>query len=232
MTQAPGDAPPPTPRDALAGDLADVTEATARLILAAEALDADDLAAPSLLPGWTRAHVLGHVARNAEGMVRLVDWALTGPQTPMYASTDDREAGIASAAALEPGPLRALLLESATALGSALIRLRDAGSPALDRLVLFGAPPPGAVPDTPAWQLGWARLREVEIHHVDLDAGYGPSDWPPRFVARLSHFLDTRSPAPGVEGPLEQVVAWRLGRGAGPDLRAGDGSSPGEPVPW
>jgi maleylpyruvate isomerase len=27
-----------------------------------------------------------------------------------------------------------------------------------------------------------ARWREVEVHHVDLDIGYGPDDWPTEFV--------------------------------------------------
>ena len=29
----------------------------------------------SLLPGWTVGHVLTHLARNADGMLHLVDWA-------------------------------------------------------------------------------------------------------------------------------------------------------------
>src|SRR5207247_5105750 len=29
----------------------------------------------------------------------------------------------------------------------------------------------------------WARRREVEVHHVDLDLGYESSDWPVGFVA-------------------------------------------------
>lgn len=32
----------------------------------------------SLLPGWSRGHVLTHLARNAEGGVRLLGWARTG----------------------------------------------------------------------------------------------------------------------------------------------------------
>ena len=31
----------------------------------------------------------------------------------------------------------------------------------------------------------WARLREVEVHHVDLGAGYTPADWPDAFALRL-----------------------------------------------
>ena len=43
-------------------------------------------AAPSLLPGWTRAHVLSHVARNADAMINLLRWAKTGVETPAYPS--------------------------------------------------------------------------------------------------------------------------------------------------
>ena len=46
----------------------------------------DAFAAPSGLPGWTRAHVLTHVARNADAMINLLTWARTGVPTPAYAS--------------------------------------------------------------------------------------------------------------------------------------------------
>ena len=46
----------------------------------------EDFAGPSLLPGWTRAHVLAHVAGNADALVNLLTWARTGEETPMYAS--------------------------------------------------------------------------------------------------------------------------------------------------
>ncbi|MGH3331970.1 MAG: maleylpyruvate isomerase N-terminal domain-containing protein, partial [Nocardioidaceae bacterium] len=45
-----------------------------------------DLRGPSRLPDWTRGHVVTHVARNAEGLVRLLAWARTGIETPMYPS--------------------------------------------------------------------------------------------------------------------------------------------------
>jgi hypothetical protein len=32
-------------------------------------------------------------------------------------------------------------------------------------------------------ELTWVRLREVEVHHADLDLGYEVSDWPVRFVS-------------------------------------------------
>lgn len=219
-------------RAGLRDDLDRVAAATARLVLGAELLDDEALAGPSLLPGWSRAHVLGHIARNAEGMLRLVDWALTGQPSPMYRSGEARAEGIEEAAALPGEELRALLLDSATTLGDALVRLRDADDEALGRLLLFGVPAPGAVPDVPAHQLAWARLREVEIHHLDLDAGYGALDWPEDFVVRLAAFLDSRSPTPAVVGDPAEVLAWRLGRGAAPGVRGADGGDPGDPGAW
>jgi maleylpyruvate isomerase len=43
--------------------------AVARLLATARTLDGAGLAASSLLPGWTRGHVLSHLARSAnEGL--------------------------------------------------------------------------------------------------------------------------------------------------------------------
>ena len=37
----------------------------------------------------------------------------------------------------------------------------------------------------PAWMSVWARWRETEIHHVDLNSGYTHSQWPAEFVDLL-----------------------------------------------
>lgn len=220
------------PRAQYALDLADVLDATSRFTLRVDGLTDADLGEPSLLPGWTRAHVVGHVARNAEGMVNLVTWAVTGEPTPMYPSMEQRTADIDAAAALPRHDLRAQLDAAGAAFAAAARRLGDADDAALGRLVVFGAPPPGAVPDVPAWSLGFARLREVEIHHLDLAAGLSPEDWPGSFVSRMEAFLNARGPAPDVVGSPADVVAWRLGRGAGLGVRRPDGSDPGEPPAW
>ena len=48
----------------------------------------DAFAAPSALPGWSRAHVLTHVARNADAMINLLTWARTGvPHLPTPATS-------------------------------------------------------------------------------------------------------------------------------------------------
>jgi maleylpyruvate isomerase len=61
------------------------------------------------------------------------------------------------------------------------------------------------------------HLRNVEVHHVDLDIGYQPSDWPPAFVAgelarRLRGLRDRAEPA--------ELLAWLLDRGPSPHLTA------------
>src|SRR5512145_2600597 len=79
-----------------------VTAATQRLVRTAEQLDDDTVRLPSLCPGWTRAHVLTHVARNADALTNLLTWASTGVETPMYESAEARAADI------EAGSPRAL----------------------------------------------------------------------------------------------------------------------------
>ena len=92
----------------------------------------------------------------------------------------------------------------------------------------------------PASLVVWYRLREVQLHHVDLDVGFGPADWPESFAVRLAVDLARsmgdrcrlvlRSPevghdltfgAPGgplVSGPVRTAVAWLSGRGDGAGL--------------
>lgn len=43
-------------------------DGTDLLLTVADRLTDDGLCAPSTLPGWTRAHVIGHLARNAEAL--------------------------------------------------------------------------------------------------------------------------------------------------------------------
>ena len=47
-------------------------EATQRLVRTVDGLDDDALAAPSGLPDWTRAHVVAHLALNAEGLASVL----------------------------------------------------------------------------------------------------------------------------------------------------------------
>ncbi|TAL11960.1 MAG: maleylpyruvate isomerase family mycothiol-dependent enzyme [Frankiales bacterium] len=68
------------PHDELAGARA----ATASLLAHLDAVDPDELRAPSRLPGWTRAHVVAHLAGNARSHVRMLDGCLAGQVRSQY----------------------------------------------------------------------------------------------------------------------------------------------------
>src|SRR4051812_1830604 len=67
---------------------------TDHLLSTVSALDDESVRGPSLLPGWTRGHVLAHLARNADGLANVARTAITGEVTPMYASQAQRDADI------------------------------------------------------------------------------------------------------------------------------------------
>jgi len=62
-------------------------------------LDEDAFAASSGLAGWTRKHLVAHVAANADAIGNLVRWAATGERTSMYSSPEQRNADIEAGAA-------------------------------------------------------------------------------------------------------------------------------------
>lgn len=83
--------------------------------------------AASRLPGWTKAHVIGHVARNAEALTRLATWARTGVESPIYADRAQRAAEIEESAGWPPPKLRESLADTAERLDIELGRLDGDG---------------------------------------------------------------------------------------------------------
>ncbi len=71
-----------------------IDDATQRLLSTARLITDSDLRQPSLLPGWTRGHVLAHVARNADAMRNLQVGARSGEDRQAYPSAQAREADI------------------------------------------------------------------------------------------------------------------------------------------
>ena len=162
--------------DAAQRQLSDqIDQATQRLLDTARVITEPDLRAPSLLPGWTRAHVLAHLARGADAMRNLLVGVRSGQERAAYVSAEARQADIEYGAGLRPGELTADLADSAMALRTVARQLPGEGWQATVR-ILDSAP-------FPAGQLLIRRLVEVELHHCDLAAGYGPGDWPAAFVA-------------------------------------------------
>jgi maleylpyruvate isomerase len=164
-------------RRSLADALRWVETGTSLLDRAVEVLDDAGFAAPSALPGWSRAHVLAHLAGNARALLNLVTWARTGIETPMYASPGQRLGDIEYGAALAPFALRADVRATAAALGDAMAGLDDR---AWSRLVRTAQ---GRT--VPASEIPWLRAREVLIHPVDLTAGVTFADAPADFLVAL-----------------------------------------------
>src|ERR1035438_4257882 len=59
-----------------------IDDATQRLLGTARVIAESDLRQPSLLPGWTRAHVLAHLARGADAMRTLLVGVWSGRHRP------------------------------------------------------------------------------------------------------------------------------------------------------
>jgi maleylpyruvate isomerase len=190
---------------------------------------------PSRLPGWSRGTVLAHVARNADALVNLLGWARTGVETPMYASPQARDAGIAETAALPPAPLRAEVVAATDRLAAAVRELPEPAWSAVVRTAQGRA--------VPTSEVLWMRCRETWVHAVDLDAGIGfdavPDDvlaalvddvfrmWERRgHVPDVTVFAGDRTWGSGgsaVSGSLAAVAGWVTGRTPGAGLDTDDG---------
>src|SRR6476659_761455 len=96
---------------------------TADLLLGLDAArwsDAD-VAAASLCQGWTRGHVLTHLARNADGIAATLKGALNGEIVPRYpGGWDARNADIDAGADRPAATLIADVRESAERLDRVL----------------------------------------------------------------------------------------------------------------
>lgn len=151
-----------------------IDHATQRLLGTARIITEPDLRAPSLLPGWTRAHVLAHLARGADAMRYLLVGARSGQDRAAYASAPTREADIEHGAGLAAKELMADLADSAMAFRTISRQLPADAWRFPVRI--------GDSARFPADQLLTRRLVEVELHHGDLGTGYGPADWPAAFA--------------------------------------------------
>ncbi|MGP4019564.1 maleylpyruvate isomerase family mycothiol-dependent enzyme [Saccharopolyspora sp. 5N708] len=222
--------------------LAAIERASRRLLDTVAELDELAVRQASLLPGWSRAHVMTHLARNADGFGNLLIWARTGIEHPMYASGDDRDGAIAEGATRS----RRLLLED---LAASCDRFEH-GARTLPASA-WTAEIADAVGDPmPAHHLLRLRLLEVWVHLIDLDRGVGFDDIPQRDVEQLLEdavqqfggrpdvpalsvevdFGDhrrswdlrgTTAPPSRVRGAPGPMLGWLLGRN-GPERLDGD----------
>ena len=144
-----------------------IDDATAGLLETLSRLTDDDVRRPSLLPGWTRAHVATHLARGGEALANLLR------DRPAYVSREARDTDIEAGSTRGAAELVADVRASAAAFLQTALAQPDDG---WDRVLT--APGVGGFP---AGQVLVRRLVELELHHVDLDAGYRSTDWPTTF---------------------------------------------------
>ena len=258
MATDPSGIPVPDPTETLER----VVESTAHLIATAEQFDDAAVREPSLLPGWTRGHVLTHVARNADAVMRLLTWAETGVETPMYASAEARDSEIEQGADRGARELVADVREASDRFAQRAARLDEEQW----RAEIAGR---RGGPQAAAW-LPWWRLEEILIHHVDLGVHYSPAHWPqyftePELALIAKRFSDPvftpESPSfrvhaedvdggeevdhvyailaekddedtPIVRGPSAALVAWLIGRSNGDGLNVEPHGALPQPPTW
>lgn len=168
----------------------------------------DDIRGPSRLPGWSVGHLLTHIARNADSVVRRLDGAKRDEIVDQYVGGAEGRA-----AEIEAGAHRsaAELIEDVRSSSDAVDAISgDLPEQAWDRLTrgVSGL-------EVPASTVIHQRWREVEIHLVDLDVGYSTADFPVELIDRM---LDEQLPRLGRRADRAALVAWVLGRGDAPEL--------------
>jgi len=233
---------------AVADEIEALHHSDQRAVRTVDSLTDDQWAGPSFLPGWTRAHVVAHLALNGEAFAGALDGVLDGRSVPIYPSDAARDAAIETLAQQPYGDIRERFFAATAHFRAIAHRLSSRHWEAtVQRL-----------PDGPTWpaaDLVGARQREVEIHHVDLDIGYSRADWPADFCSQLldqvsGDHADSPESAPfavratdlgttwpvGAEQPLVTGTAadlgwWLTGRGHGEGLDVEQGHLP-ELGPW
>ncbi len=159
-------------------DLSGLEASATSLNRTVDALGADELAAPSLLPGWSRAHVVAHLALNGVALAGVLDAVLRGEPVAMYESDESRDADIEELAGAEQADLLDRLLAATTQFADAVEDMdEEAWHGTFSRTPGAQSLPVATVPQM--------RRRELEIHHADLGAVYDRSDWPRDFVVEL-----------------------------------------------
>lgn len=196
----------------------DVQTAHRRFVAGVSGLSPAELAASTALPGWTRGHVIAHVADAGRAFADLTEAALRGELVALFpGGTEERDRRIEEYAVAPD--LIAHLEEGIDRLEAAWARAEpeDWARPVRFR----NGDLAGTV---------FARWRETWIHLVDCGVGVTPADWPEPLAAHTIDFLRSRVPAgvalvatdtgerwgpadgQEVSGSVRDLAAWAAGR--------------------
>lgn len=179
-------------------------EATQRLLGYTIGITDEEWHRPSPLPGWSRAHLATHLARNADYLRLIAEAADAGLPQPMAPSAAQRITELERGADRTGLELQIDLDTSAGALQQTIERVSNWSAPVRLR--------------RRTWRLGvlpLARLHEVYLHHLDLDCNLSPdavdpapAAWLLRWVVDLLEDADL----PAIRLESDSLVA-ELGRG-------------------
>lgn len=184
--------------------------AHAQLDAVLDRLTEDDARGPSLLPGWTRGHLLTHIARNADSVVWRLEGARIDEVRDQYVGgMPGRAADIEKGADRDIAALVADVRRTSAAVEEICAALPDE---AWQRMTRNSS---GVL--QPATQVMFARWREVEVHLVDLDVGYGWDRWPADLVEAWTPSVLEDLPR---RSDPTHLLAWALGRADAPELGA------------
>jgi maleylpyruvate isomerase len=182
--------------------------ATDELLSGVARLDDGAMSETSRLEGWSRGHVVSHLACNADSHVRRLDAAMVGEVVPQYeGGRPARNAAIEAGASLPAAEILANLAASCERLEQVLVAFPDdAWEAEVEREHTIAT----------AASLPFTRVMEVEVHHADLEVGFGAGDWPPEFVDRALPYVMARMAA-RVQELRGTAASWHLHRtdGAG-----------------
>jgi maleylpyruvate isomerase len=213
-----------------------VAESTRRFTDSVTLLSDGQVGEATLIPPWTRGHVITHVARAADSYRRLLTGAIEGVEAPQYPSMQFRADQIEEGAKRPVAELVADVIDSSARFDEMMRTLPEVAWRASVRMRPGELRAPAALP--------LIRLREIEVHHVDLAVGYTFGEIAADTAAwviddilmelgrraeirplRLTATDTGLSRELGVDGPLisgtqADLLAWLSGRTSGAGLSA------------
>ncbi|QDG93814.1 maleylpyruvate isomerase family mycothiol-dependent enzyme (plasmid) [Rhizobium sp. NIBRBAC000502774] len=160
-----------------ASDLALARLGTAYFARRLNEMNADDLSGTSMVPGWTRRHVVAYVGYHARFLARIVDAARRGLHQEELVEPEAQNEDLDFGATLPDHALRYLFKHSAIHLD---VEWRDANETHWAQRVEALSGDEVAVSDTP-----WLRAREIWLRAMDLGAGASVYDVPIPMAWRL-----------------------------------------------
>lgn len=181
---------------------------TDMLLATVDSLSSEEMAGPSRHPGWTLGHVVTHLARNADALSNLVDWAVTGQERAGYESVEARDAAIEQGAQRNYKEIKKDLAQASRTFAEKVQRLR--GELAAEEVTLLDH-------TIAARDLVALREYEVIIHHYDLGTVWTIEESDPEaqldaLEMAVSLFSD-RDDAPDVRIVTVEGEEFTLGNG-------------------